>query len=152
MKKNIITIKTCKEVATKHVDGSPNGWLLELQSDKDGFTENLRGSFYLTVCDNGAVKGYHIHALATYHVTCLKGKVRSTVYKSMAEKEVITMGDGDFKTIKYPPGCAHLIENIGTEPAYVFIYRYPSWDSKVKEQLDVAPEDIEKKETWEKIR
>src|SRR3989338_10825541 len=139
----IITIKPCKKVDTKHTDGVPNGWLLELQSDRDGFTDNIKGGFYLTVLDPGSVKGYHIHAVAEYHVTCMKGSVRSTVYRSRNEHETVTMGDGDFKTIKYPPGCAHLIENIGDGPAYVLIYRYPSWSPDVPEQLDIPPEEIE---------
>src|SRR3989344_5034170 len=94
----IISIKPCKKVDTKHTDGKPNGWLLELQSDRDGFTKNLKGSFYLTVLAPGVVKGYHIHAVANYHVTCLKGKVRSTVYRNISEKQEIEYGDGDFKT------------------------------------------------------
>src|SRR3989344_7249249 len=113
MAEDIISIKPCKKVETFHTDGTPNGWLLEIQSDRDGFTEKLHGQFYLTVVDPGVVKGYHIHAVATYHVTCLKGKIRSTVYKDRTHMEVVEFGDGDFKTIKYPPGCAHLIENIG---------------------------------------
>ena len=152
MAEDIISIKPCKKVDTKHTDGVPNGWLLELQSDRDGFTKNLKGSFYLTVLAPGVVKGYHIHAVAEYHVTCLKGRVRSTVYRSIDEKQEIEMGEGDFKTIKYPPGCAHLISNIGEGEAYVIIYRYPAWSPDLPEQLDVAPEDIEKPETWEKIQ
>ena len=148
----IIQTKPCKKIATKHTDGTSNGWILELQSDKDGFTDKLVGSLYLTVCDPGVVKGYHIHALATYHVTCIKGKIRSTVYRSRTEKEVVEYGDRDFKTIKYAPGYAHLIKNIGDEPAYVLIYRYPAWSPDLPEQLDIAPEEIEKEETWEKIQ
>lgn len=152
MEKNIITIKPCKKVATKHVDGTPNGWLLEVQSDRDGFTDKLVGSVYLTVIDPGAAKGYHVHAVATYHVTCLKGSARSIVYRTRTEKESVEMGENSFKTIKYPPGCAHLIENIGSEPAYVLIYRYPAWSPELKEQFDVAPEVIEKETTWHDIQ
>ncbi len=148
----IISIKPCKKVATKHTDGTPNGWLLEVQSDRDGFTEKLHGQVYLSVVSPGVVKGYHIHAVATYHVTCIKGRIRSTVYKDRTHKQEIELGDGDFKTIKYPPGCAHLIENIGEGQAYVLIYRYPSWSPELKEQLDIPPEEIDSKESWEKIQ
>src|SRR3989344_6620503 len=143
MAEPIITVKPCKKVDTKHTDGTPNGWLLEVQSDRDGFTDKLVGNVYLTVLDPKAFKGYHMHAVASYHVTCLKGKVRSTVYKDRTHKEVVTYGDDDFKTIKYPPGCPHLIENLGDEPAYVLIYRYPAWSPDLPEQLDIAHEDIE---------
>ena len=152
MEEPIISIKPCKKVETKHTDSTSNGWLLEVQSDRDGFTDKLIGNVYLTVLAPKSVKGYHIHAVASYHVTCVKGSVRSTVYKSRTEHETVTMGDGDFKTIKYPPGCAHLIENLGDEQAYVIIYRYPAWSPDLPEQLDIAPEEIEKEETWEKIK
>ena len=152
MAEDIIKIKPCKKVVTKHLDGIPNGWLLEVQSERDGFAKDIRGQVYLTVVDPGVVKGYHIHAVAHYHVTCLKGRIRSTVYRSRTEKEMVEYGEGDFKTIKYPPGCAHLIENIGAEPAYVLIYRYPAWSPDLSEQLDVAPEEIEQEITWEKIQ
>jgi len=148
---NIIQVKPCKKVATRHTDGTPNGWLLEVQSEHDGFADALRGQIYLTVIDPGVVKGYHIHAVAAYHVTCIKGRIKSTVYRSKNEKAYVEMGDGDFKTIKYPPGCAHLIENIGVEPAYVLIYRHPAWSPDLPEQLDIAPEHIESEEAWKEI-
>lgn len=151
MEKNFVQVKPCKQITTKHTNGSPNGWLLEVQSDRDGFTEQLVGSLYLSVVVPGTVKGYHIHAVAMYHITCIKGRIRSTVYRSRTEKEVVEYGDGDFKTIKYLPGCAHLIENIGDGPAYVLIYRYPSWSSGLPEQLDIPPEEIETDAAWSRI-
>ncbi|MEK7615712.1 MAG: hypothetical protein AAB420_00720 [Patescibacteria group bacterium] len=125
---------------------------MEVQSDRDGFTDKIIGNIYLTVLHPKSVKGYHIHAVASYHVTCLKGTVRSTVYRSRTEKETIEYGDNNFITIKYPPGCAHLIENLGDEPAYVIIYRYPAWSRDLPEQLDVPPEEIETEATWENIQ
>src|SRR3989344_5265220 len=151
MEKDFIKIKPCKKVATKHTDGSANGWLLEIGGDRDGFTEGIIGQAYVTVVDPGVVKGYHIHALAKYHVTCFKGKIRSTVYKSRTEKQSVEMGDGDYKTIKYPAGCAHLIENIGTEPAYILIYRDVAWSPDIHEQLDIEPERIDTAEAWQEI-
>lgn len=152
MADDIIQIKPCKKVDTKHTDGKPNGWLLELQSDRDGFTDHLKGSFYLTVLAPGVVKGYHIHAVAEYHVTCVKGRVRSTVYKSRTERQEVEHGEGSFQTIKYAPGCAHLISNIGEGEAYVIIYRYPAWSPDLPEQLDIAPEEIATEAAWEKIQ
>jgi len=151
MESDFVKIKSCKKVGTKHTDGSPNGWLLEIISDRDGFTEGLTGQAYVTVIDPSVVKGYHIHALARYHVTCIKGKIRSTVYQSRTDKQSVEYGEGDFKTIKYPPGCAHLIENISSEPAYIIIYRDVSWNTDIHEQLDIAPERIETEEAWKEI-
>ncbi|MFH1769761.1 MAG: hypothetical protein ABH833_03800 [Parcubacteria group bacterium] len=152
MSKEVIKIKESKKVDTKGVDGKLNGFVLEVLSEDDGFAEGLKGQVYLTVAGARVQKGYHIHALATYHVSCIKGKMKSTVYYSKNEKKEIEMGDGNFKVIKYPPGCAHLITNIGDEDAYVIIYRDIPWDPEVKEQLDIAPEDIETEEAWKKIK
>ncbi len=151
MEKNIVTTKPCKKIVTKDTDGAENGWMLEVISDRDGFTSGLTGQAYISVADVGSKKGYHIHALATYHVTCIKGKVRSTIYMGFGKKNVIEFGDGDYKTIKYPPCSANLFENIGDEPAYVMIYRDISWSPDVHEQLDIAPERIDTKEAWEEI-
>ncbi|OGN30027.1 MAG: hypothetical protein A3A33_01740 [Candidatus Yanofskybacteria bacterium RIFCSPLOWO2_01_FULL_49_25] len=158
MDEKIIKIKPCKKVDTFHTDKTSNGWLLEIQSENDGFADALKGQFYLSVLAPGVVKGYHIHAVAHYHVTCIRGRIRSTVYRDRTHKETIEMGDlprgetdGDFKTIKYDPGYAHLLTNIGEGEAYVIIYRYPAWSLELKEQLDISPEEIETEEAWKKI-
>lgn len=152
MRKNIAKIKPCKFVKTFDSNGRPNGWLLELVSDKDGFTKHIKGQMYLTVAEPGKLKGFHLHALATYYVTCVKGKVREIIYKSRTEKQVIEMVDGDFKTVELPTGYPHAIENTGKEPAYVLIYRHPAWDPDVNEQLDISPAEIETEQAWKKIR
>lgn len=140
-----------RKIETKDADGKPNGWLLEIISDRDGATKHLTGQMYLTVAEPGTFKGFHLHALADYAVTCIKGRVEEVIYRGQYEKEVIEMGDGDFKTVHLPHGLPHGIRNIGNEPAYVLIYRCPSWDPNIKEQLDIAPADIEQSESWERI-
>ncbi|MGD0976849.1 MAG: cupin domain-containing protein [Minisyncoccia bacterium] len=149
MKKNIIKIKPCKKIVTfDPKTKKPNGWLLEVVSDTDHFTKHLRGQVYLTVVNPGEFKGYHLHAGADYFVTCLRGKVKEIIYKSMNEKQEVKMGDGDFKTVFLPKGYPHAIENISGEPAYVLIYRYPAWSPTLKEQLDISPKEIETEEAW----
>ncbi|MDA2922370.1 WxcM-like domain-containing protein [Patescibacteria group bacterium AH-259-L07] len=150
-KKNI-RVKLCKYVNTFDSNGTPNGWLLELVSGKDGFTKHLKGQMYLTVAEPGKLKGYHLHALADYYVTCIKGRVQEIIYKDKSTKEVIEMGDNDFKTVELPHGYPHAIKNIGTKPAYVLIYRHPAWDPNVHEQFDIDPDEIETDEAWENIK
>lgn len=152
MKKDLIQIKPCKRVETKNQKGTPNGWLLEVISDKDRFTKHLQGQVYLTVAEPGEFKGYHLHAQSDYFVTCLKGTVKEIIYKSRTEKQEVTMGDDDFKTVFLPKGYPHAIQNIGKEPAYVLVYRYPAWDPKIHEQLDITQEKINTAEAWKAIR
>ena len=61
------------------------------------------------------------------------------------------MGDGDYKLMELPRGYPHAVQNIGDEPAYTLVYRYPAWDPDINEQFDIAPEDIETEEAWKKI-
>lgn len=150
--KNLVKIKPCKKVETRNQKGKPNGWLLEVMSDRDGFTKHIKGQVYLTVAEPGEFKGYHLHAQSDYFVTCLRGKIKEIIYKSRTKKQEIKMGDGDFKTVFLPKGYPHAIQNTGKESAYVLVYRYPAWDPDVKEQLDITKAEINTAEAWKKIR
>ncbi len=154
MEKNnsdFLKIKEAKKVDTKNAKNDPSGFLLELVSELDGFTDHLKGQMYLTVANPSVIKGYHLHAQADYYIICIKGKVKEIVYKDRHTKQEVEMGEGDYKVMHLPVGYPHAIENTGTELSYSLIYRYPAWDPKVQEQLDIAPQDIETLETWKKI-
>ncbi len=152
MSKDFIKIKPCKKVDTRSLDQkSVNGWLLEIMSDKDGFTKNINGQVYMTTIDPGVEKGYHIHAGAQYFITCISGKIKTIVYLDQNTKQEFESGDGDFKTYEIPLGSAHYMANVGTEQACILCYRFPSWDPEFKEQLDIPVEEIETKESWKKI-
>ena len=101
MKKDI-KIKDCKKVETFDADKKPNGWLLEIFSDRDNFMKNIKGQVYLSVVSPGQFKGFHLHALADYFVTCISGKVRHIVYTAKNKKHENEMGDGDFKKVFLP--------------------------------------------------
>jgi len=151
MEEDFVKIKPCKKVDTLSTEKKPNGWLIEIVSDKDGFTKNLKGQLYMTTINPGVEKGYHIHAVARYYITCIKGRIKSIIYKDRFMKQIIELGDGDFKTYELIPGTAHLMANIGNEQAYILCYRFPSWSADLKEQLDIEPREIETEETWKKI-
>ncbi len=146
-----ILTKPCKKIITKDSNGKENGFVLELFSDRDPSIPEIKGQVYLTVAEPGLFKGYHLHGLANYYVICIKGTVQETVYQNYDTHTTVEIGENNPQMVLIPRGCPHGFLNIGTEPAYVLIYRDPSWDPAVKEQFDIAPEDIEKKETWEKI-
>lgn len=150
---NIVKVNPCKKVTTfDPKTKKSNGWLLEVVSEHDRGMRHLRGQMYLTIADPGVFKGYHMHAGADYFVTCIKGKIKQIVYKSRTQKQEIVMGDGHFQTTILPRGYPHAIKNIGKEPAYVLVYRFPAWAPDFKEQFDISKSDIEKPETWKKIR
>lgn len=146
-----LKIKPCKKIVTSS-KGKPNGWLLEIASELDGFT-NIKGQIYMTVLKPGEFKGYHLHADADYYVTCLKGQVSEDLCLDWCDHRFIPMGDGDlrFKTVFLPKGMPHGLRNIGSVDAYVLIYRDIPWSANIKDQLDIAEEDIDKKESWNQI-
>src|SRR3989344_5978442 len=150
---NFVKIKPCKKVPTLTVDKKKtNGWLLELISDRDGFTKNMRGQVYMTVLAPGIEKGYHIHAGAQYFITCIRGNITSTIYKNRFTKQTIKSGEGDFKTYELPLGSAHFMSNKkGKKDAWVLCYRYPAWSPDFEEQLDILPKEIETEKAWREI-
>lgn len=150
--KRTVKIKPCKKVETVGINNKPNGWLLEIVSDRDGFTKRLNGQVYLSVAAPGQFKGYHLHAVADYFITCLRGKVKHIIYTGPKKRREIKMGEGDFKTVFLPAGLVQGFKNVGKDDAYVLVYRYPSWSPDLREQLDIAPADITKKETWMRIK
>ena len=152
MEKDFIEIKPCKQIITRESGKGENGWLLEIVSEHDAFTENLHGQVYLTTIDVGKQKGFHVHAEAFYHVTCVRGKMKSVIHKDRDTKTEVFMGEDDFKTIKIRPGLAHLMVNVGEVPAYVVVYRFPAWHPDIREQLDILPEEVDTEVAWRKIQ
>ena len=49
---------------------APNGWLLEVKLDRDGYGKTARTVYRGVMAASS--RRYHIHAVATYHVTCIK--------------------------------------------------------------------------------
>ncbi|MEK7138468.1 MAG: cupin domain-containing protein [Patescibacteria group bacterium] len=151
--KNKVQVKPCRKITTfDFKTKKSNGWLLEVISERDGFTKHLRGQVYMTVANPGEFKGYHLHAGTDYFVTCLRGTVKHIIYTSINKKEEIKMGDDDFKTVSLSRGYPHAFENIGKIPAYILVYRYPAWSADIKEQFDVPRNQIRNPESWKKIR
>ena len=125
--------KQCKKVVTFDHDGKENGWLLEINSVRDGFTKQIPGQVYLTVASPGAVKGFHLHQKKLDHFTCIKGKIKLVIFDGDKFQEFL-MGEGNFITVKVPPKIPHAIHNIGSDDAYVINYCYPAFKADEPDQ------------------
>jgi quercetin dioxygenase-like cupin family protein len=108
--------KSCKKIQTED-----KGWLLEILSDQDGFSD-IKGQVYLITINPGKTKGPHSHPETDYYVSCIKGLVKYSI-----GNDTMIMGDDDFKIAFMPKGSSHSIENIGNDLAYVVIYRSISY-------------------------
>jgi dTDP-4-dehydrorhamnose 3,5-epimerase-like enzyme len=106
-RKSFLRIKPCKKITTFDARKKQKGWLLEIVSDRDGFTKHLKGQVYMTVVNPGVFLDYHMHAGADYFVTCLKGRVKEIIYKSRTPTQAVVMGDEILKLYfaKETPSC-----------------------------------------------
>lgn len=133
-------VKPCKIVHTVGRNGVSNGWVQEVVSSLDGFTEGIIGQVYVTVVSVGKMKGFHLHRKCVGHLTCVVGQVQLVVYEGVV-KRVFELGGANAVTVKVPAGCPMAIVNVGERDAYVINYRYPPW----------SPEDPDQEE-WEEPR
>lgn len=143
--------KTCRKVATTDARGKPNGWLVELYSDRDGFTEGLCGQVYATVIAPHATKGFHVHARALGHFTCVLGAVRSVVVGRDGACRQTQLDDQTLRTVKVLPGEAHALFNDQDASATIINFRTPAWSPGDPEQLTIAPEQIDEPATRARI-
>jgi CDP-6-deoxy-D-xylo-4-hexulose-3-dehydrase len=104
-------VKPCKKVITKDwQSGQPNGFLVEIVSAKDGWTEFLKGQVYMTTVPSGVFKGFHIHKKKIDHFTCVKGNIFVVTYDRGKYYEYPS-GVDHFCTVKVPPGIPHGLYN-----------------------------------------
>ncbi len=135
--------KACRKVATTDAEGKPNGWLIELYSERDGFTEGVRGQVYATIIAPHTAKGFHVHAKAFGHFTCVAGSVRSVVVARDGDRRVTQLDDETLRTVKVWPGEAHCLFNESDAPATIINFRTPAWSPNDPEQLTIAPSVID---------
>ncbi len=118
--------KSCKRVVTRDHEGKENGWLLEIASTHDQFTENMAGQVYLSVAKPKTVKGFHLHKKKTNHFTCIKGNVKLVVWDGTKYHEYL-MGEDNFITVKVKPGEPAAFYNPGDEDAYIINCCFPAY-------------------------
>ena len=135
-----VLIHTNKQVPTFDHAGKMNGFLLEIESVRDNFIPQGIQQVYMTVCDPNEKKGLHEHEHKEDNFCCISGKCEIVLYKD-GEFMRITMGEGDYKTVKIPAGVAHGIKCIGGRPAYVLNCTHPPYDPENPDQTEVEIKD-----------
>jgi len=129
-------VKDCKKVITKdRKSGEPNGFLVEVVSAKDGWTEHIEGQVYLTTVLPGVFKGFHIHQKKIDHFTCVKGTIFVVTYENGEYHEYLS-GEDNLCTVKIPPQVPHGLYNFGDTEAYVVNYCYPAYDPNDPDQTE----------------
>lgn len=136
----IAKLEDAKKVTTINVDGSENGFLIELFKDEE------KTVVYLTVIRPGAFKGYHLHKIRSSRYICLKGKTKIILERpGIKEKEEYVL-DGDMpQRLSIPKDIATGLLNIGDEDAWLVNFPDPPYDPNLKgEQVEYTKEELEK--------
>ena len=139
-----VRTEDAKKVKTFSHDGSENGFLIEMQKDKE---TGQKTEVYLTAAFPGAFKGYHLHRVRAARYFILKGKMKITTYSHDGQKWVKeeTIIDSAMPTRMFiSKDVATGLENIGTEEAWLVNYPDPAYDPSLKnEQVEYTQEELE---------
>lgn len=126
----------CKRVETHDSFGSPNGFLVELY--KDGPKTTL----YLTAAFPKAFKGYHLHAVRSSHLVCVKGRMKITIVDGTEKVEHVLEGSRP-ERLFIPTNVWIGYENVGDGEAWMLNFPSPPYDPSLKgEQLEKTREEI----------
>jgi dTDP-4-dehydrorhamnose 3,5-epimerase-like enzyme len=116
-------------IVTRGPGSEVNGFLIPLYNRYEGFVPQDRQpeQVYLTVCQPGAQKGPHLHMKRWGYFTCIRGNVRIVARLGGEYAIAYTGVDHGYQTVEVPAGVPALIENIGSEDAYVINTPSPAW-------------------------
>ena len=111
-----VNVKALKVIADER------GYLMEMLRCDDSFFQKF-GQTYVSVAYPGVVKGWHYHKVQTDHFVIVKGMMKVVLYDRREDsptKGLINeffMGEKNPMLVTIPPGVAHGMKGIGTEPA-----------------------------------
>ncbi|MBD3336413.1 MAG: dTDP-4-dehydrorhamnose 3,5-epimerase [Candidatus Eisenbacteria bacterium] len=142
-------------VVTKELRVIPDarGFLMEIMRRDDPFFRQF-GQAYMTVAYPGVVKGWHYHRKQTDHFCVVKGMGKVVLYDrrdgSPTQGEVNEFFVGERKPllIRIPPGVAHGIKGVGTEPVYLLNVPDEVYDYDEPDEYRIAPHGGEIPYDW----
>jgi len=130
------------------------GFLMEILRGSDACKVGGSGHFgqvYMSTVYPAVIKGRHLHKLQTDHLCVIKG--RAAVHledaregsPTFGKKEVVMMGEDDWKLIVIPPNIWHSTENVGTEVCYFINYVTHEYNHKQPDEYRSAFDEADKK-------
>jgi len=120
------------------------GFLMEMFRSDDLFFRKF-GQVYLTVCNPGFVKGWHLHRKQTDNFTVVKGNARILLYddrpgsKTRGGSLEVYAGEKNPMLVSIPPGVLHGFENLEGEPFYVINCPSEVYNRKEPDEIRVDP-------------
>jgi dTDP-4-dehydrorhamnose 3,5-epimerase-like enzyme len=127
------------EIKELRVHQDDRGWVMEILRSEHVGTKPF-GQIYVTTAHPGISKGNHYHERKTEWFCVLKGRGRLVLESIRTHnRREIPMEEGDFKTVRIPPGVAHGLLNTGDEMLYLLAYIDEAYDP---EDPDTLPYQI----------
>jgi len=131
-----IKSKKNKKFITLDNQDKENGFLVPIYNIKENFfiTGREPEQAYLTVVNEGCIKGPHLHKIRRGFFTCIKGNIR-VILKINGQYEIFYSGEKfDFLSIEIPTNIPAAIQNIGKCSAYVINMPSPAWDKEMNDE------------------
>jgi len=127
-------------ITTKDSDGQPNGYLIPIFNEHDGFLvkEDIPKQVYLTVCEPGKIKGPHLHYKRRGVFTCIQGDIRIVVKTVTGYQSYFSGENYDYTTVEVPPGIPAALQNISSKPALILNMPSPAWQPHDQDEHDVV--------------
>jgi len=129
------------------------GFLMEMLRSDDEIFQKF-GQVYLSVVYPGVVKGWHYHLKQTDYFTIVKGMVKVVLYdrregsKTFGEVNEFFLGELNPLLVMIPPGVAHGMKGIGTEPGYMVNCPTETYDYDQPDEYRVDPHGGEIPYDW----
>lgn len=133
-------IEDAKKVLTFDLEGTENGFLIELYKDSE------KTVAYLTATKAGGFKGYHLHRVRTTRYACIRGKIKIILYRpgDSSSREEHILDAQHPQRLFIPNNIATGLENIGDEEVWLINYPDPPYDPNLKdEQVEYTEEELE---------
>ena len=128
--------QTHSKFITKDKQGMSNGYLVPIYNIHDKFFApgHEPQQVYLTVVAPHSAKGPHLHQVRTGCFTCIKGNVRVIVKTPRGYQEYWCGEDHDYRSIEIPRGIPALVQNTGSEEAFVLNMPCLAWTPEMNDE------------------
>jgi dTDP-4-dehydrorhamnose 3,5-epimerase-like enzyme len=128
------------EIIPLQLHEDERGWVMEILRSAHVRSAAF-GQIYVTTARPGVSKGNHYHERKTEWFCVLKGKGRLVLEDTeTGNRQEVPMEEGDFVTVRIPPGVAHGVLNVGNEMLYLLAYIDEAYDP---ESPDTLPYQID---------
>ena len=122
------------------------GLLMEMLRADDAIFKKF-GQVYLSVVYPGVVKGWHYHKVQTDYFVIVSGMAKVVLYDrregspTHGEVNEFFMGAHNPILITIPPGVAHGMKGVGTQPAYLINCPTEPYNHEKPDEYRIDPND-----------